>query len=328
MVMHSRLTSTLTDATLATLAARHPFGRYAEDPSLPARAAREQVAQAARQFLTAPGATAIEAVDSGGQTAGVLLFRPSPWDTEHFGYPCVIVDAVLIDAEEYAARRAVAETLLGGLTTWLHAHGTRFTSVRVPARDLPVVHAVEAVGFAFIEAWVFSHRPTAGVAEANEPFALRPARPDDRVVMHACAAGAFDTQRFHADARVDRAKADALYSRWIDTSFSDPAMTTLVHEHEGRPVAFMTYFRSDLSATLGRRFAMWKMALIDPALRGQGLGTRFFDALARHHRDEGLDTIDSGVSLRNVASINLHARCGFRVTSTLLTFHHWSDARA
>ncbi len=328
MVMHSRLTSTLADGTLSDLAARHPFGRYCEDHALPSAAARDQVAVAARQFLAAPGALAIEAIDPDGRPAGVLLFRPSPWDTDHFGYPCVSVDSALIAAEEYAPRRAVAETLVTGLTDWLASHGARFTSVRVPARDLPVVHALESAGFSFIEAWAFLHRPTSGLGAAAEPLTLRPARPADRSVMHACAVGAFDTQRFHADARVDRARADALYTRWIDTSFTDPAMTTLVHEHDGKAVAFMTYFPSDLSATLGRRFAMWKMALIDPALRGQGLGTRFFEALARHHRDEGLDIIDSGVSLRNVASINLHARCGFRLTSTLLTFHRWSDARA
>ena len=68
---------------------------------------------------------------------------------------------------------------------------------------------------------------------------------------------------------------------------------------------------------------MWKMIVLDSAHRGRGLGTGFFIALAHYHRQEGLDIIGSGLSVRNLASLNLHNKLDFKVFSTLVTFHKW-----
>jgi L-amino acid N-acyltransferase YncA len=88
----------------------------------------------------------------------------------------------------------------------------------------------------------------------------------------------------------------------------------------------MVYFPSDLTEFFGIRAAMWRMALLDPSRRGKGLGTGFFQSLVAYHGQEGLDIVDSGVSMRNLASLNLHNKCGFKVSSTLLTFHKWLGA--
>lgn len=327
MTIYSRLNLDVSDAALDALVSQHRFGRYCEDPSLPLEAGRRQVAKAARQVLASADASCIETIDAAGQTVGILLFKSSRWDSEHFGFPCVVIDSVLIGEQEYYARRTIAEALLSRLLPWLREHDTRFTSARVPALDIAVVHAIQAGGFAFIEAWVFLHQLAAGAPD-RATCALRRAQPEDEPAMLEWVKSAYDTQRFHADPRIDSVKADSLYARWIATSFRDPAMTTLVHEREGRPVAFMTYYQSDLSATMGRTFAMWKMTLIDPLMRGQNIGTRFFQSLVRYHFEEGLDVVDSGVSMRNAASINLHIKCGFRISSTLITFHRWSDPPA
>ena len=103
-------------------------------------------------------------------------------------------------------------------------------------------------------------------------------------------------------------------------------MKTLVYEEQAHPVAYMTYYDGDLVECFGLRFAIWKMALIDPEMRGQGVGTRFFRSLVQHHHTEGFDVVDSGLSLRNVASLHIHNKCDFKVTSTMLTLHLWPHA--
>jgi L-amino acid N-acyltransferase YncA len=96
-----------------------------------------------------------------------------------------------------------------------------------------------------------------------------------------------------------------------------------VHDIDGKPVAFMSYYQSDLSGFFGLRFAMWKMALIAPQCRGAGLGARFFKSLLHYHRTEGLDIVDSGLSMRNTASVNLHNKSGFKRICTLETLDRW-----
>jgi len=107
------------------------------------------------------------------------------------------------------------------------------------------------------------------------------------------------------------------------TSFADKNQNILVYDHQGSPSAFMVYYLNDMTNYFNLKFAMWKMALLDPKLKGKGIGTRFFESLFEYHKNEGCDFVDSGLSLRNTVSLNLHNKVNFKVTSTLTNLHLW-----
>ena len=56
---------------------------------------------------------------------------------------------------------------------------------------------------------------------------------------------------------------------------------------------------------------MWTMRA-----RGQGVGRRLLEALIDHADASGIWTIQSGIFPENVASVELHQRCGFRMVGT------------
>ena len=51
-------------------------------------------------------------------------------------------------------------------------------------------------------------------------------------------------------------------------------------------------------------------------VHGQGIGRRLLETLIAHADSAGIWTIQSGVFPENVASLELHRRCGFRVVGT------------
>jgi L-amino acid N-acyltransferase YncA len=55
---------------------------------------------------------------------------------------------------------------------------------------------------------------------------------------------------------------------------------------------------------------------VDARMRGQGIGRRLLDALIERADASGIWTIQSGIFPENVASLELHQRCGFRVVGT------------
>lgn len=314
----------LIDSELSPLLDRHKFGRYLEDPDLPGQASQAHWRDHVRGYWAGTDAHDIEVRSGDGRLDGVLLFKLSRWDTDHFGYPVVIVDSIILRENGYASRLKTAGELLDKLGRRLRSQKIRFASIRIPALDLASVHALEKRGFEYIESWIYNKFDLRKLEKPARPARpLRLATPADEAAMIAYSQGAFDTQRFHADGRIDRRKADSLYVKWIKTTFRDPLQKTLVMEVENKPAAFMTYYQNDLRGRFGLRFVLWKMALLDPALRGKGLGAVFFDSLLRRHREEGFDIVDSGLSMRNIASLNLHNKCGFKTISTVLTFHKW-----
>ncbi len=327
MSLTIQFNGTVAAGDLQTLVDGSRFGRYLEDASLPADGARRLVFANLQALVARADTLTIAAYSPAGEIEGLLVFRLSAWDTEHFGFPFATIESLLTAPAGRERQLAVAGKLLESFGDWCSSEKVRFVSTRVPALDLAVIHALEDAGFRFIESWVYNKFDLARVPEVPEPPALRLSVPGDMDVMLEYSTSAFATQRFHADGKFDPAKADSLYRKWIETAFHDPNQLIAVLESEGKPKAFMVYYKSDLREYVGRQFAMWKMALLDPASRGKGLGTQFFAALARHHAGEGLDVIDSGLSLRNLASLNLHNKNQFKVVSTIATFHKWMEPR-
>jgi hypothetical protein len=316
----------LNNGELKALIEGYKYGRYCEDLDLPIEASRRFVLDHVRQYLSRDDSTCVTAFSSSGEILGVLLFKLSQWDTEHFGYNVVVIDSVITRELGYDRKLEVTNALLEQFHVWCQATDVRFVSARVPALDLPVVHSFEHWGFRYIESWIYNKYDLNRVDELRiTPYELRLVRTDDYGVMLHYSKGAFITQRFHADSHIPQHKADSLYEKLILTAFRDPHQEILVLDVENKPVAFMIYYENDLRQYFGLQFAMWKMAVIDTANRGHRLGTNFFIALLHYHRKDDLDVVDSGLSMRNLASLTLHNKLNFKVISTLVTFHKWLE---
>ena len=322
--MEVYITPEIRKAELESLIHQYSYGRYCEDRSLSLEQSRRFLFDQLWQFSTRTEARSIVAYSPSGELLGVLFYRLSQWDTEHFGWNVVVIEAIITGVLGYKQELEVADALVQKFLVACEALSVRFISVRVPSLNLPVTHSLERRGFCYIETCICNKYDLRRVNEfSKSPYRLRLIRQDDYPLMVRYSRGAFASHRFRADSHIDMDKADALYEKWIRTAFNDPNQEILVLDVDGRPAAFMIYYRSDLRQYFGLRFAMWKMALLDPQNRNGGLGTNFFITLLHHHQEEGLDVVDSGLSMRNLASLNLHIKLNFRVVSTTLTFHKW-----
>lgn len=314
------------DSDLESLISATKFGRYAEDQTLDAAGVRQLMLHNLRGLLRRPDVVSVSVRGASGNIEGLIAFRLSSWDTEHFGFPFAVIESVTATPDDPAIRHEVACRLFSEYESWAEENRIRFTSLRLPSLDLPLVHAAESSGFRFVESWIYNTRDVSTDCELPlSSGTLRFAVGEDRELMRKCSVDAFSVQRFHADSGFDRAKADSLYRKWIDSAFDDPTHKIAVWDLDGAPRAFTAYFDLDLRPFVGRRFAMWRVVLLDPDYRGRGVGAEFFRAMAAHHRKEGADTIDSGVTLRNLHSLNLHNKSRFRIVSTLVTLHRWHD---
>ncbi len=300
------------------------YGRYLEDDSLDVGDSRRFLEERVREYLSQDGAEFIVDYSGHHEIQGLLLFRLSSWDTEHFGFNVSIIDYVIIKEMEYDEKINIADRLLKIFQRWCETNKIRFIVAKISALDLPTIHGLEMHGFRFIENWIFNKYELKKLDDrSKQPLALRSFQPSDLDVLISFSQGAFITQRFHADSHIPREKAETLYEKWIRTAFCDPKQRILVCEINARPAAFMIYFRYDLRSSFNLQFAMWKMAVLDPSLKGKGLGTDFFASLLHYHKKEGMDIVDSGLSNRNLASLNLHNKLNFKIFSTSVTLHKW-----
>jgi len=312
-------------AQLEALIAVYRYGRYLENYRLPPERSRAHERWLLEQALSRPDAITV-AVSDGTTVDGLLVGHYSAWDSDHFGYGVAVIDGIYLAEKGYAHDRTVADRLVAGFMAWCRTGHVRFASMRLSSLQLAAIHALEQAGFRYIESYIYNVFDLDRLGKPDDSLpALRLARPEDEAIMMRYAPGAFATQRFHADPRIEPEKAEGLYRKWIASAFADPQRETLVMEEDGRPVAFMVCRVEDHRSTLGMRLVVFNMALLDPESRGKGLGARFYSALLHHYARKGFELLETGVSMRNQVSVNWHNKTGFRIVSTQITLHGWLD---
>ena len=320
-----KLNSTISKNDLELLVSQYKYGRYCEDSSLSLESSRLLLQKNISDSLCEKINQHI-AVYNSGNIRGILIFKESPWDTEHFGYKYVIIDYIIVKEYEYSQERYITKLLLKKFNNWCDDTKIRFVSVKIPSLNLPVLHEIENNNFNFIESWIFNKYDLKHLSKTDlTNVKLRQVVQEDQDIMLRYSKGAFSTQRFHADYWIDDKKADLLYEKWIKTAFADPKQDILVMDYEGKPVAFMIYYINDLRKYFNLNYAQWKMGLVDPQKQHKGIGFDFVKALFQFHKDQGVDIIDSGLSIRNIASLNWHNKLNFKIISTLVTFHKWYE---
>lgn len=301
------------------------FGRYLEDGDLPLATSSQLLRDNILQYINQESAEAILVKDADNKPHGLLLFRVSDWDTKHFGHKTVLLDHIIIRKSSEEAHLLAGDHLLEKFRTWCSQHEVKFVVSKTPSLDLLTIHGLEKAGFRFMESWIFNKydlRKTK--AKPENHLKLRLADRSDIEYMLGYAKNAFSTQRFHADFHIPNNKAETLYSKWILTAFEDSKQKILVYDEGNVPCAYMAYYILDLTAYYNQKFAMWKMALMNPQMTGKGIGSRFFSSVCDYHREiEHLDVVDSGLSLRNIVSLNTHNKINFKVVSTIVSMHLW-----
>lgn len=309
---------------LRVILGNNPYGRYMEDSDLSIEKSVECVAESISKLLTNEKVGIVESLKKNKQVYGILIYSFSDWDSLHFEKRTVTIENILIQSKDYFERKNIASSLLIKFYEWCKSNQINFVVSKISSLDLAVINALERMGFNFVESWIYNKYDLIKHKTKNDSLLhLRPGTENDLDYMLHYSKDAFSSHRFHADKNISYEKSESLYQKWIKSSFEDRNQKILIYDHEGIPSAFMVYYLKDLTSYFNLKFAMWKMALLSPAIKGVGIGTRFFETLLEYHKNEGCDVVDSGLSLRNIISLNLHNKVNFKVTSTLANFHLW-----
>lgn len=307
----------------------YAFGRYCADWSLPLDGARSLEREALRALMARDDAVVFAAHAADSNTlVGILAAQRSDWDTEFWGVEYFTVDAIRVVGVDEAEREAVAFALVEAFDTWSAGAGVGFANVRIETMDLAVVHAAERCGFRFIETTLANSldlRKATFTLPAG--YEIRAPLASERDVLVDMTTDAFVTHRFYADPGFPTAKVDEMYRRWVESSLDSSAWTTIVLDFEGVPHGFFIYRVDDLRDTVGVRIAKWRMGVLGVESRARGHGVALFEGAMDYASTEA-EIVDSGLSLRNLKSFNLHSKLGFRANAFSATYHKWYETGA
>lgn len=239
-----------------------------------------------------------------------LKARIASWDRDVFGFQVVQVSELKVFDADGAAQD------YQGFQEWMNLVHCKVAYARLPHQSLAESIFLESKGYRFIE--MVLHPVLENLQALSIPkdhLSIEVACERDLPEIERIAASAFGNERYHVDPRLDPKLADLRYARWVRNSFSDPVQRLFRIRDGDRLLAFfIVESRADGSA-------YWHLTAVAPEWQGKGYGWRIWQAMLRHHQDEGCVRLTTTISARNVAVLNLYSKLGFGFLPPEMTFH-------
>lgn len=204
--------------------------------------------------------------------------------------------------------------------------GVQMAMVRLPADDLPRVHAFEAAGYRLMDTLVYYGRTLGRELPPPTPvpgITCRAATLTDAPAVAAVARAGFGDYfgHYHADPRLSSAAADEAYVDWAQTSTerASHASPVLVAETAQGIGGFLTLRETDPTTM------EIVLNAVHPELGRRGIYSLLVaEALALAAR-RGATRMITSTQLNNYAPQKVWARLGFCHERSFYTFHKWWD---
>jgi ribosomal protein S18 acetylase RimI-like enzyme len=239
-----------------------------------------------------------------------LEYFTVPWDTEIIGYPVAEISHLeLIDPE-------AAKGDFEKFRAWLKTRNIQLCSCRIAQNKTPEMMFLQEHDFRFVE---LHHEPTLiglqDIAMNAGSYKIAKAQETDRSFLEETAGRIYSHGRFHDDARLGPEIGNRRYRIWMQNSFTREGQTVLKCMSNGDIVA---YFVVEFPVP---KHCHWSLVGMTPKYLGRGLAKDVWRAVMAWHKNEGIETITTGVSSHNTPVLNLYVALGFRFPHPDATYH-------
>lgn len=318
-----RVADALSDVEISPLFDNYQYGRYCRDWELDYLRSVALERDSLQNYMQKKTETSWFLYNN-DELVGFLGLGISDWDTNFWGFPYAVIDYSIIKNDDSSFRRTASQFLAERVTDWCKDYNITIAVIRIDSNDLENIWAYESAGFCYVETTISNTidlRVRKFQTQGKSIFRL--ARPEEADMLVEMSENAFVTHRFYADSNFDSNKVNEFYKVWVKYSLSNTNIwKTMVLEFDSTVLGFMTYSIDDLSEYFGLKFVKWRMACLSPMARGRDFGSELFIGAMEFERNNA-SIVDSGLTIRNIHSFNLHTRLNFKIKSSSVTLHKW-----
>lgn len=238
--------------------------------------------------------------------------KETPYESRNLGRPAYAIADSFLAAPD-------GEILAGELDRLRQEQPHHFIFLRLPKERLLLAEMFERQGFYLVESTVSPVLQLDRLPDTPEPlreeleFAiLEPGKDFPLAELEKIATESFCDDRFHIDHRCPKELADRRFAYWIQDLAATPSTVFEVLKLRGEIVGF-----------IARKGNFFILSGFSPAHAGAGLGRILWTISLQGLRQAGHSTLETHVSVNNLAVLNLCIKLGFRLRNPHYGFHLW-----
>jgi ribosomal protein S18 acetylase RimI-like enzyme len=258
------------------------------------------------------------------KVVGILVSGKLEWDSKHFGIEIANIKYLFTSGDYYERKEYVKKMLLD------FAEISKFKLIitRSHTEDTSLIHALEDQSFRLMDTLVtyyfdFKNR----ISDFKETCKIEPLKNETpeliKIAKTSFSGTKMATDHFHADHRLDEAKSDTLYEKWIEEANNDKESVVLVATLDNHPVGFTTgKINYRLNSYSNKKIGSMILSAVDPEYRQAQIYTSMIQAGLRWFSDK-VDIVDLGTHVANYSVQRAWSKLGFRIVRSQHTWHKW-----
>ena len=236
------------------------------------------------------------------------------WDHKALGYPVASIDVIKVDDE------GRADEEFKRFNDWLDQEEIKLVSCRLPHDEMRTIMFLENQRFKFIEMVL---HPIIHIIESkpsgNRDLVVDAVGPHEIDLVASMAESAFGYERYHIDPRVNSSSADVRYGSWVKSvPYQKSQILVKISDHEDILGFFIIERVSD-------DVFYWHLTALNPEFTGKGLGMGVWSAVLLYCKELGAKSIQTTISARNSAVLNIYSRLSSRFGPPEVTLHWVRD---
>ena len=126
--------------------------------------------------------------------------------------------------------------------------------------------------------------------------------------------------RFFVDSNLDNEKVNELYKNWIINEIKNKEVDVLGIEKEGKLVGFISCKYRNI-CDIDEKQVVISLVGISKLSQGQGLGKILMKYDIDNAKAKKIKKISVGTQIDNIKALNLYTSCGFKIESSISSFH-------
>ncbi len=257
---------------------------------------------------------------------GFSILSHSGWDSKILGIQVGKIDFLAADGD-YDNQLEIKNILFKGLIKKWREDDIRYILCRINSEDLSSINVLISHGFILIDGILtFSlHLKNIKPDDHNSNIETRLVHPEETEQVKQIARESFKIDRFHSDPIIPEKLANKAYESWAENSCKKIAADAVIVGLINDQIASFVTCKKDKMARefFGLSLGIIDLVATDKRFRKKGLARSTTYGVLNWFRNNGIELVEVGTQISNIAASRLYESLGFKLISTSLTFRKY-----
>ncbi|MEO6902173.1 MAG: hypothetical protein ABI315_03385 [Bacteroidia bacterium] len=252
---------------------------------------------------------------------GILSLKVLEYDTTLFGFPCALVDQVIVNSNlSGTERKEMLQRMFLKLQEYRKEENIKFCSISVNSWNTQLADAIQDVNFKYILTWADCFYNYKKIAQLPIGYEVRQVTDEkDLPLILEMTKDYFKGGRFFLDEKFPFEKSQQMYFDLVKNSFYDPKIY-LIGLYKNEVIIGCFIYREGIIAECKAQLLRFLVFNKKEAIKG--LATNFLIGISNLLGVDGKIVV-SGIEVHNLASLKIHTDAGYKFNNVHSAYHSW-----